>query len=148
MKVILLKDVRGVGMHGTVKEVADGYAINALFPKKLAEPATEEKIKQIQANIAAREAEVYQKEEQLTSKVVSLRGKKVSIQSRATEKGGLFKTVAAGDIVKAIRAEHNLEIPEEAVHIAASIKTLGEHTIELASKTQKVDFIIVITAAL
>ncbi len=38
MKVILLKDVRGVGMHGEVKNVADGYAINKLFPSKMAEP--------------------------------------------------------------------------------------------------------------
>ncbi len=135
-------------MHGTVKEVADGYAINALFPKKLAEPATEEKIKQIQANIAAREAEVTQKEEQLTAKVVSLRGKKVSIAARATEKGGLFKTVAAGDIVKAIRAEHSLEIPEESIHIATPIKTLGEHTVQLASKIQKVEFGVVVTPAI
>src|SRR5258708_3880321 len=102
MKVILLKDVRGVGIHGDVKTVADGYAINKLFPSKLAEPATEEKMKQVESQKAARQEAAKKVEEQLDNKVLQLRGKKVVLQSRATEKGGLFKTIAAKDIVKAI----------------------------------------------
>jgi large subunit ribosomal protein L9 len=60
MKVILLKDVRGVGQHGTVQNVADGYAINRLFPAKLAEPATEAKLKEIEATAAVRAAQIAQ----------------------------------------------------------------------------------------
>ena len=47
-----------MGQHGEIKNVADGYATNFLFPHKLAEPATEEKMKQAEAGKAAREAEV------------------------------------------------------------------------------------------
>ena len=56
MKVILLKDVKGVGMHGEVKTVADGYAVNKLLPMKLAEPATDEKIKKFESMRAEHEA--------------------------------------------------------------------------------------------
>ncbi len=40
MKVILQADVKGTGKKGQVYEVADGYARNFLFPKKLAIEAT------------------------------------------------------------------------------------------------------------
>ena len=40
MKIILLQDVPKVGKKWEVKNVADGFAQNALIPKKLAEVAT------------------------------------------------------------------------------------------------------------
>ena len=147
MKVILLMDIRGVGQHGEVKDVSDGYAINALFPKHLAEAATPQRIQQIEAGKQAHEAELKKIEEQLTNKVESLRGKKVVISSRATEKGGLFKAVTAKDIVKAILAEHSLEIPEEHIELSSPIKTVGDHTITLTSKTKKSDLMVTVVAA-
>jgi large subunit ribosomal protein L9 len=146
MKVILLKDVRGVGVHGEVKNVADGYAVNALFPKKLAEPATVEKIAQMEEAKAAHEAEKQKAEEQLDQKVAALRGKKISLSSRATEKGGLFKAVHEGDVAKAISAEHGLDIPEQSVVFSEPIKTVGEHVVLLQSKNQKAELGVVVVA--
>ena len=45
MKVILKAKVKGVGNPGDVKEVADGYARNFLFPKGLAEIADASSLK-------------------------------------------------------------------------------------------------------
>ena len=43
MKVILLQDVKALGKKGDVVNVSDGYARNAIFPKKLGlEANTEE----------------------------------------------------------------------------------------------------------
>ena len=44
MKVIFTKDVGGVGVRGTVKDVSDGYAQNFLIARGLAEQATTEKL--------------------------------------------------------------------------------------------------------
>lgn len=148
MKVILLKDVRAVGQKGSVQDVAEGYARNFLLPQKLAELATPEKIKQVAAQVAAREAERIKEEEQLDKKVQSLNGKKVSLQARATEKGGLFKTITAADLAKQIRLEHSLEIPEASIRFNEPVKTLGEHTVMLASRTYKVPLGVVITATI
>ena len=147
MKVILLKDVRGVGMHGEIKNVADGYAINGLFPKKLAEAATEEKIAKFEAMRAEHEAQKAQEEEQLDNKVAALRGKKVSLSIRATEKGGLFKAVHEKDVAKAIRGEHARGIPEDAITFPEPIKTVGEHVVVLKSKNNKAEFGVVVGAA-
>lgn len=147
MKVILLKDVRSIGQHGEVKNVADGYAFNFLFPKKLAEPATEAKIKELEATKQAHAAEVAKQDEELSQKVRGLKGKKVVLQARATEKGGLFKSITPKDIVKAIAAEHSVELPEAAVHITEDhIKTTGPHTVKLASKNDKAELSVVIVA--
>lgn len=137
MKVILLKDVRGVGQHGEVKNVADGYAINKLFPQKMAEAATDEKIKQYEAKKVEHEAQLAKEEEQLGNKIKSLNGKKVTITAKATEKGGLFKGIIEKDIAKAILAEHSLEIPVDLMTLSEPIKTVGEHEVKIESKSQK-----------
>jgi large subunit ribosomal protein L9 len=144
MKVILLKNVRGVGLAHEIKNVADGYAINKLFPTKLAEPATEEKVKKILAAKAAHEAELQKLEEQLGNKIAKLRGQKVTIEARTTPNGGLFKTIAVKDVAKAILGQHSLEIPEEVMIIGTPIKTVGEHKVQLVSKLQKAEVVVVI----
>ena len=47
MKVILLKDVKGTGKKGEVKEVSDGYARNFLLPKKMARLADNQAMKEL-----------------------------------------------------------------------------------------------------
>ncbi len=148
MKVIFLKDVRRVGRVGEIKNVADGYASNFLFPQKLAEPATAAKIEQFEKQKKAHEAEAQKQEQQQDKKTASLRGKSVTITARATEKGGLFKTVTAKDIAKAILAEHSLEVGEEMITSSEPIKTLGEHKVSLISKNQKAELAVIITAGL
>ena len=47
MKVILLKDVKGTGKKGEMKEVSDGYAKNFLLPKKMAVVADNTSVKEL-----------------------------------------------------------------------------------------------------
>lgn len=147
MKVILLKDVRGVGQRHEIKDVADGYAINALFPSKVAEPATPEKIKQIEAQKAAHQVELQKQEEQLVHKLQMLRGKTVSLTAKATEKGGLFKAVVAKDITKAILGQHSLEVQESIIVMSEHIKTTGTHTVQLVHKDLRFPLVVEVSAA-
>jgi large subunit ribosomal protein L9 len=146
MKVILLKDVRGVGGVRDVKNVADGYAINFLFPNKFAEPATEEKVAQLEAQKQAHAVELKKQEEDLVKNVQSLGGVTISMAMRATEKGGLFKSVTAKEISKAILEQHGIEIPESAVKLSEPIKTVGEHILELNAPNTKSSFGVAITS--
>jgi large subunit ribosomal protein L9 len=139
MQVIFLKDVRGVGRASEIKNVADGYAVNFLFKQHLAEPATPEKVAQHEAKRKAHEAELAKAEEELTQKIHSLRGKKITIESRATEKGGLFKSITPKDVAHQIVVQLKVAIPETAVTLPEHLKTVGEHTVNLHSKTAKAE---------
>jgi large subunit ribosomal protein L9 len=65
MKIILLKDVPKIGRKFEVKNVADGYALNALMPKGLAMVATLQAIAQIDKEKAKIQAEQKIQEELL-----------------------------------------------------------------------------------
>ena len=127
--------------------MADGYAVNFLFRKKLAEPATEDKITQVETQKAARVEEARREEEALDKKIAMLRGKKVTITARATEKGGLFKAIGEKDALQAIRAEHSLELPPSSITFPEPIKTLGEHRALLSSKNEKTEIVVSVSAA-
>lgn len=146
MKVIFLKDVRGVGHAHEVKNVSDGYAINFLFKNKLAEPATPEKVAAIEAKARAHEAELEKAEAELTQKVQSLRGKKITIEARATEKGGLFKSITPKDVAHQVVVQLKVAIPETAVSLPEHLKTIGEHTVTLHSKAVKAELTLEIKA--
>ena len=55
MKVIFLKDVKGQGKKGEVKEVSEGYARNFLLPKGLAKLGTDGNLKTLGATERFRE---------------------------------------------------------------------------------------------
>ncbi|MSU73740.1 50S ribosomal protein L9 [Candidatus Kaiserbacteria bacterium] len=146
MKVIFLKDVAKVGQHGTMKDVADGYALNFLIPRGLAIQATPDKVT---AHLAAQKREGEAKELQnkaISEAVHSLKGIRIEISAKATEKGGLFKSITAADIVKAIQEQKKVNIPPETITLAKPIKETGEHTIKVAFGEVKVEMTLVIVA--
>ena len=126
-----------MGQHDMVAEVADGYARNFLLPNKLAELATEEKITELEGRALAREAKVRQQEAKLAEDIALIDGKKVTIEVRATEKGGLFKTLTPKEVARAIAKVHKVEISQEVIHLSEHIKTLGLHPVDLQSETKK-----------
>jgi len=144
MKVIFLADVKRVGIKNEIKEVADGYALNFLFPHKFAEQATPERIAHIEGARAALEAERHAADEQLGITVRSLADARLEIAARATEKGGLFKSVGTAEIMRALKAQKNADIPESAIMLASPLKTTGEHPVELQHKNAKASLAVVI----
>jgi large subunit ribosomal protein L9 len=144
MKIILLKDVSGVGQRGQVKDVTDGYGLNHLIPNGLAEQATPEKIKQHAAAQEKDQAAREQERQAMTANVQSLENARVEVSVRATEKGGLFKSFGASDIHKAIKEQQHIDLPHDAIELEKPIKEIGEHRIEIKIAGAKAGLIIVI----
>lgn len=122
MKVVLLKDVKGVGKKGEVREVNDGYARNALIPKKLADIATSGVVSIIQKLSAEKNAANDARIARLRKLAKSLGELKLKFSLRAGEKGELFGSVTAKDIEKELA---RYEAGEGKVVLEHPIKTLG-----------------------
>jgi large subunit ribosomal protein L9 len=147
MKVIFLKDVRGTGRTGEIKDVAEGHARNFLIPRGLAEAATPEKQAKLEAQKQAREAARQRELESQQASAAALRGKTVRFSVRATEKGGLFKQITPLDIAKALKAQHQASIEEEAISLPAPIKTLGSHKASIAVGPVSAEVLVEVAAA-
>jgi large subunit ribosomal protein L9 len=131
MKVILKKDVKALGKSGEVKEVADGYARNYLFPRGLAIEATSGNLKVV----SDQKEQVVKKEQKEASEAQQvaerLKGAAVQIKTKAGEGGRLFGSITAKEVAEAINSTFKLTIDKRKLEIDDTIKTLGSHPVKL-----------------
>lgn len=139
MKVIMLKDVKGVGQRGTVKEVSDGYALNFLIAQGLAEQATAQKVAAFEAAQKIQSAASAEKEREWGGLAKRIEGVLLDVSARANASGHLYMQLSPESIVEAIRTNLQSEIPADAIVLHAPIKHVGESEVEarLGSKTAR-----------
>lgn len=128
IEVILKEHVEHLGRRGEIVKVADGYARNYLFPRKLALAVTAENKRQIErerVKADAREAEEIQAARAIATRLEAV---ELSIARRVGENETLYGSVTSGDIADALAA-HSLEIDRRKIQLADPLKTLGEHTV-------------------
>ena len=132
MKVILLQELKGRGGEGDVVEVAHGFAVNYLLPRKMAIQATAGNIKQLSqrsGNIQKREALRTADADGLAGQ---LNGKVVTIEAKIGEEGRLFGSITHAMIEAALLEQLGVEIDRRKIETHGAIKVAGPHTIEVA----------------
>ena len=130
MKVILLQDVRGVGRRFEVKDVPQGHALNFLIPRKMAEPATAERVRAVSMRAEAAAEGTALAEEQFKAALQKLSDRKIELPAQANEKGKLFESIKADDICARL-AKEGITLSPGQVALEAPIKNVGEHEIRL-----------------
>ena len=127
MKVILQQDVKNLGKVGDVISVADGYARNFLFPRKLAVVATERREKEW-AHLQA-VAEQKKKKAQLARKDVLAKISKVTLTFRAEtsqDSDKLFGSITNSDISHELEKQGYM-VDRRDIHLEEPIRHLGQH---------------------
>ncbi|MGD0328167.1 MAG: 50S ribosomal protein L9 [Minisyncoccia bacterium] len=133
MKIILLKDIKGIGQAHDAVETKDGYALNYLIPKKLAIPATP---------VALQEAEMRRKQMKdravlnvalAAQNIASLAEAHIVITAKANEKGHLYDAVGEQEIKMAVKEQAHIDLPENAIKIEKPLKELGTFDIPIAT---------------
>ena len=105
MKVILLQDVKALGKKGEIVNVSDGYARNAILPKKLGVEAT---TKELAEEIGT---------------------KKVVVKIKSGEGGRIFGSVSTKEIAQAAKEQAGLDLDKKKMQLGESIKALGTYEI-------------------
>lgn len=131
MKVLLRRDVGGVGRRGDVVDVADGYARNYLFPEGLGIAATRGGESQAVAMRRARDLREAKDHEAAEAKAHVLGGATLQVSARAGSTGRLFGSVGAAEILEAARTQKGVELDRHHVALDEPIKALGSYEVVL-----------------
>ena len=132
MKGILLQELKGRGGEGDVIEVTRGFAVNYLFPRKIAIEGTKGNLKQLEMrshNIKAREDLRLGEAQSVFDK---LDGKTVKVEAKVGEEGRLFGSVTTTHIEAAIADQLGVEVDRRKIETHGAIKEIGPHVINVA----------------
>lgn len=124
MKVIFLKDVKGKGKKGEVKNVSDGYARNFLLKNNVAIEATPGNMKALEAQ-KKKDKQLEQEEkdaaEALKTKLESL---EVELKTKAGDGGRLFGSITSKQIAEEL-VKHGIKIDKRKIELEQPIRALG-----------------------
>jgi large subunit ribosomal protein L9 len=128
MKVILLKDIKGLGRRFEEKEVSSGHASNYLIPKKLAVASTTSSAAQIKDIIEKESSSKEKSREELAQNISNISGTTVVIEMKANEKNHLFQKVTKEKISDLLK-EKGIKVPPENIELQTAIKETGTYEV-------------------
>lgn len=130
MKVILKRDVKGLGREGDLKEVKDGYARNFLLPTGAVVVADKGAVANWERHREQREERDRADRAQAEATAERLRELKLEIPVKAGERGRLFGAVTGHQIADRIHRE-GIELDRHALHLREPIKALGDYKVDV-----------------
>lgn len=129
MKVILLEDVKSLGKKGEIVNVSDGYARNALLPKKLGVEANAKNLNDLKLQ-KQHEAKVAQEQYEAAVELAKVvEEQKVIVKVKCGEGGRLFGTVSTKEIAAATKEQAKLDLDKKKMQLNDPIKALGTYEI-------------------
>ena len=128
MKVILKRDVRGLGREGELKEVKSGYARNFLIPTGAVQVADAGALKNWERHRTEREDRERALRDEAEATAEKLRGVRLEVGVKAGEKNRLFGSVTNREIADLL-AKEGIEVDRHQVVLKEPIKTVGEHRV-------------------
>jgi large subunit ribosomal protein L9 len=131
VRVILRREVAGLGRAGDVKDVADGYAQNFLLPRGLAIEATAGELKVLARSRDAKRAKQDRAHADAEELAKRLSETTLVFRLKAGEQGKTFGSITSKDVADALKKEHKIELDRTKVHLAEPLKSLGVHKVEV-----------------
>lgn len=127
MKVIFLQDVKGSGKKGEIKNVADGYARNMLFPKKLAVEATSSNLSELAGQKSSAQHKIDMEKQAANEIAAKINDKKVIIKAKAGNNTKLFGSVTSNHVSEALEKQFDIKIDKKKINLKTDIKNFGTY---------------------
>ena len=129
MKVILLEDVKSLGKKGDIVNVSDGYARNAILPKKLGIEATSKNLNDLKLQNQHADKVAAENLENAKEPAKTVEKQKVVVKNKAGEGGKIFGSVSTKEIAQATKEQTGLELDKKKMHLPDGIKALGTYEV-------------------
>src|SRR6478609_4436563 len=110
MKVIFLKDVKGKGKKGEVKNVSDGYAHNFLLKNGYAVEATGGNVKVLEAQKNREQKDAAAELQANKELKATLEELTVELTAKSGEGGRLFGSITSKQIAEELKKKHKIEV--------------------------------------
>ena len=136
MKVILLEDVKALGKKGEIVNVSDGYARNAIFPKKLGVEATPKNLNDLKLQNQHADKVAQEQYEAALALAEELKDKKVTVKMKAGEGGRTFGSVSTKEIAVAAKAQLGMELDKKKMQLPNPIKVRGTTEVPIRLHTK------------
>lgn len=131
MKIILLKDVKGTGKKGEIKEVSDGYARNFLLKKGVAVEANQANMKELDEKSKSKERKALIEYEEAVLLGKQMENVNIQIEVKSGEGGRLFGSITSKEIAEQLKKQKNIDIDKRKILMDEPIRTLGSTLVEI-----------------
>ena len=136
MKVILLREVDGLGKAGDLKDVANGYARNYLLPRRLVAAATPGLLANRDQRIAAEKRRLDKAAEANRQMAERLGEVTLTFKARVGSQGRLYGSITSQDIATALRDAHNIAVDRRTIELSEPIRSTGTFSVPVRIASQ------------
>ena len=131
MKVILLADVKKLGKKDQTIEVSDGYAVNFLFPRKLAVQVTKESVEVLENQQEQRrenDAKMKAEAQELAKKLDNIT---LTFKVKTGREGKLFGAISLKQVAEELAKQYGIDIDKRKFVDKGTLDELGFHHISV-----------------
>lgn len=130
MKVIFIRDLKGQGKKGEVKEVKDGYGNNFLIKNGYAVLANSANMTKMKNEEARRGIEETLKVHDMEDLKKEIEKKTFEFQAKTGKEGRMFGQISVKQIKEALSKE-GYDIDKKQIHLDHPIQSLGIHYVDI-----------------
>ncbi len=130
MEVIFIKDLRGQGKKGEIKNVKDGYAQNFLIKKGYAIEKTDNSVKKLERENQKKQDEIKEKTIIANKIKTKLENETITLSSKIQKDNKLYGSINQKQIIDEL-SKLGYDIEKKQIIIEKPIQTLGFHKIKV-----------------